>query len=59
LDGDGTASTIIDWKSDVKPTPETIAHYRAQVRNYLRTIGTQRGLIVFVTTGTVVEVTPS
>ncbi len=38
-------------KSDVQPTPETIDHYRAQVRAYLDMTGAARGLIVLVTTG--------
>jgi hypothetical protein len=53
---DGTPQVVIDWKSDVAPAPETIEHYRAQVGNYLRTTGADHGLIVFVTTGTVVSV---
>ena len=53
---DGASQAIIDWKSDVDPRPETIEHYRAQVRSYLRTLGLAKGLIVFVTPGTVVEV---
>ena len=53
---DGTANVVIDWKSDVHPTPEAVDHYRAQVRNYLAMTGTNRGLIVFVTSGTLVPV---
>jgi exodeoxyribonuclease-5 len=56
---DGTPQVVIDWKSDVQPTPETIDHYRAQVRNYLDMTGTQRGLIVLVTTGQIIAVMPS
>jgi exodeoxyribonuclease-5 len=55
---DGTAKVVIDWKSDVQPTPEAVDHYRAQVRKYLAMTGTNRGLIVFVTSGTVVPVDP-
>ena len=36
----------------------TTSHYRAQVRNYLDMTGVQRGLIVLVTSGTVLPVTP-
>lgn len=53
---DGKPQTIIDWKSDVNPSPETVEHYRAQVRSYLRTTGVENGLIVFVTSGIVVQV---
>ena len=56
---DGKPKVVIDWKSDVQPTPETIDHYRAQVRNYLDMTGTERGLIVLVTTGDIIAVTPS
>ena len=53
----GKPTVIIDWKSDVDPTPETLEHYRTQVGNYLRTTGVELGLIVFVTSGAVVSVT--
>ena len=56
---DGKPQVVIDWKSDVQPTQETLDHYRAQVRNYLDMTGTERGLIVLVTTGEVITVIPS
>jgi ATP-dependent exoDNAse (exonuclease V) beta subunit len=56
---DGEPQLVIDWKSDVQPTPETIDHYRAQVRNYLEMTGTERGLIVLVTTGKILAVASS
>ena len=56
---DGTPEVVIDWKSDVDPSPETIHHYCAQVRAYLDTTGAQRGLVVAVTSGTVVPVAPT
>jgi len=56
---DGQPDVVIDWKSDVEPSPETVEHYRAQVRNYLDVTGTARGLIVLVTAGTVLSVSPS
>lgn len=56
---DGKPRVIIDWKSDVQPTSETINHYRAQVRNYLDITGAERGLIVLVTTGKIITVMPS
>jgi len=56
---DGTPQVIIDWKSDVQPTPETINHYRVQVRNYLEMTGTKRGLIVLITSGEILAVTLS
>lgn len=59
LGPDGTPQVVIDWKSDVQPTAETIEHYRAQVRTYLDMTGAPRGLIVLVTTGEIIAVTPS
>ncbi|MFN3574485.1 MAG: UvrD-helicase domain-containing protein [Phenylobacterium sp.] len=56
---DGKPQVVVDWKSDVQPTPETIAHYRDQVRAYLEMTGAARGLIVLVTTGEIIAVTPS
>ena len=47
---------VIDWKSDVDPSPESLEHYHAQVRAYLDMTGTKRGLIVAVTSGTVYSV---
>ena len=53
---DGTVETVVDWKSDVDPTPETLEHYRSQVRSYLDMTGAERGLIVCMTSGTVIPV---
>ena len=57
FDADGAPEVVIDWKSDVDPTPETLDHYRGQVRAYLDMTGAERGLVVSVTTGAVMEVT--
>ena len=59
FDNAGRPTVVIDWKSDVQPTAETLNHYRAQVLAYLDMTGTDRGLIVFVTTGQVIAVTPT
>jgi exodeoxyribonuclease-5 len=53
---DGGPHVVVDWKTDVAPTPETLEHYRAQVRAYLNMTETERGLIVFATSGIVVPV---
>ena len=53
---DGTPETVIDWKSDVDPSPETLEHYRAQVRAYLEVTGAECGLVVLVTNGIAVSV---
>ena len=52
----GEIDAVIDWKSDVAPTPEIVERYRAQVRAYLGALNFGRGLIVFVTTGQVIPV---
>ena len=57
VDLDGRPNVVLDWKSDVDVARETLEHYRSQVRNYLEATGIDRGLIVLVTTGTVLEVT--
>jgi exodeoxyribonuclease-5 len=57
--GDGRPVVVVDWKSDVNPDAQTLDHYRAQVRAYLDMTGAERGLIVLMTRGTVVAVSPS
>ena len=57
LDSVGAPRMVIDWKSDVTLAPETIEHYRAQMRAYLEAAGVEVGLIVAVTSGTVISVT--
>ena len=56
FDADGTPQVVIDWKSDVDPSTDTLEHYRAQVRAYLDLTGAERGLIVAVTTGSIMRV---
>ena len=53
---DGTAEVVVDWKSDVDPTPEAVQHYAEQVRTYMEMTGAERGLIVAVTPGTIISV---
>lgn len=53
---DGKPELVIDWKSDVAPSPAASDHYRSQVRRYLEVTGIPRGLIVFVTSGSIVRV---
>ena len=50
------SETVIDWKSDVSPSAETTSHYRAQVRAYLKATGAEKGLIVFMSSGQVIEI---
>ena len=58
LTRDGRPHVVIDWKSDVAPELETIEHYRSQVRAYLDMTGAERGMIVLVTSGTIIHVSP-
>jgi exodeoxyribonuclease-5 len=48
---------IVDWKSDMRPSPSAINGYIEQVRRYLETKDIAKGLIVFMSTGMIVEVT--
>jgi hypothetical protein len=50
------SNVVIDWKSDFSPTEDTIEDYRLQVSNYLDLTGAQKGLIVTLTAGGVIEV---
>ena len=56
LNKDGEPEVVIDWKSDVDPSAETLGHYRVKVRAYLDTTRAVRGLVVAVTSGTVFKV---
>ena len=44
---------VIDWKSDVDPTPAQLDAYRSQIRDYLAATGAPLGFIVFMTSGRV------
>ncbi len=56
---EGLPAVVVDWKSDVTPTPGMLDHYRAQVRAYLDITGATPGLIVLMASGTVVSVSGS
>ncbi len=57
FDPDGKPQVVVDWKSDVSPSPEILEHYRAQVRSYLEVTKSALGLIVLMTTGQIISVT--
>jgi len=57
FDSRGAPEVVIDWKSDVDPSPETLERYRNQVRAYLDVTGARRGLVVAMTSGEVIPVT--
>ena len=54
---DGRAEVVVDWKSDVDPTPENLEHYATQVRTYMEMTRAEHGLIVALTPGIVFAVT--
>jgi exodeoxyribonuclease-5 len=55
VDG-GKITCAVDWKSDLRPTRRTIDDYRSQLGDYVRIMGAERGMLVFMSTGTVLEV---
>lgn len=59
LTAEGRPAIVVDWKSDVAPNSQTLDHYRAQVRAYLDMTGAGHGLIVLMTSGTVIPVQPT
>ena len=53
---DGSPEIVIDWKSDVSPSANTIESYKGQVKAYLSAVGAKKGLLVFVTSGKTINV---
>ncbi|MEH6952557.1 UvrD-helicase domain-containing protein [Nitrobacter sp. NHB1] len=56
FDETGAIDVVVDWKSDVSPEPSSIGHYRQQIGDYRRQTKAKRALLVFMTTGQVVDV---
>jgi ATP-dependent exoDNAse (exonuclease V) beta subunit len=52
----GRADVVVDWKGDLRPSKQTVGMYKEQVGDYVKMTGANRGLIVFMSTGKVVEV---
>ncbi|MER9902421.1 UvrD-helicase domain-containing protein [Mesorhizobium sp. M0130] len=50
---------VVDWKSDVHPELDAQAAYAAQLRDYLRVTGAERGAVVYMSSGQVSWVEPS
>ena len=42
---------VIDWKSDIEPSPDTKTMYAGQISDYLEVTGAVAGAIVFMTRG--------
>jgi len=40
---DGNIEVVVDWKSDVAPTAQTVAGYRSQMSSYIRAAGHNAG----------------
>jgi hypothetical protein len=55
----GEIELVIDWKSDVDPDIATLNGYRSQMTDYLSALRANRGLIVLMTSGRVLEVESS
>ncbi|WP_035678816.1 UvrD-helicase domain-containing protein [Bradyrhizobium liaoningense] len=55
FDDAGAIDAVVDWKSDVDPDASSIGHYRQQIADYRKQTKAKRGLLVFMTTGQVVE----
>lgn len=55
-DGSGAIDAVVDWKSDVAPDASSIGHYRQQIADYRKQTKAKRALLVFMTTGQVVDV---
>ena len=54
---DGRAKAVVDWKSDLHPSAETLAGYKKQVREYMALHDVDLGMIVLMTSGKVLMVT--
>lgn len=58
FDAQGHPEIVVDWKSDISPSQQTLAHYRQQVGAYLALTGAKLGLIVLMSSAAVLRVTP-
>ncbi|SIT56145.1 Exodeoxyribonuclease V beta chain (fragment) [Mesorhizobium prunaredense] len=52
----GKVGVVIDWKSDIGPSAAVRSAYAGQLKDYLAATGTNRGMLVFLTTGEITEV---
>ena len=57
LDEDGGIDVVVDWKSDVDPGARQVELYRQQVRDYLQATSARSGIIVFLGSGRIENVT--
>jgi CRISPR-associated exonuclease Cas4 len=54
--GKGHVEIAVDWKSDINPSSAIRHRYSAQLRDYLRTTGAKRGILVFLSLGEILRV---
>jgi hypothetical protein len=50
---DDAPAVVLDWKSDVQPTPEDRTQHRGQLQEYMAAVGAPRGALVYLTLGEV------
>jgi len=50
---EGAVTAVVDWKSDVDPSPREHAAYIGQVEDYCQAAGAPLGVLVYMTSGTV------
>lgn len=51
---DGRIEAVLDWKSDLDPSPAERAAYASQIKSYLEITGAPRGALVYVSRGEIV-----
>jgi CRISPR-associated exonuclease Cas4 len=54
---DGRIAAVLDWKSDIAPTEDDVRNHAGQIRDYLQVTGAGSGLLVYMTSGTVRQIT--
>jgi CRISPR-associated exonuclease Cas4 len=50
---------IVDWKSDVDPSDADVAGHARQLSDYVRAMGADRGLLIYMTSGVAMTLRPS
>jgi ATP-dependent exoDNAse (exonuclease V) beta subunit len=56
VDEQGEIDVVVDWKSDVDPSPSALTHYQQQLGDYRKQTGARRAILVFMTAGKVFEI---
>jgi len=50
-------AAVVDWKSDIAPTEDDVRNHAGQIQDYLQVTGAGRGILVYMTSGTVRQIT--